>query len=206
MDSTSPRRGEKVSYYSAVCLETGEVTGTGGQQQLGHFGCATTAGATPSVDRDLGHSAIGATRCERHARLEPAWPPGEPAQLQPRLQRSRPSGAGRVRRRPPTFAWAPVPQSREGGQLFRKPVQPSGGSKAPLPDRVASKSGTTDWPLPSRYPPPSKCRFHLGFSLAPPSCDPLIAQNPELCRTGMADGRCSPDIHQPTLRYTHPCG
>ena len=25
MDSTSPRRGEKVIYYSAVCLETGEV-------------------------------------------------------------------------------------------------------------------------------------------------------------------------------------
>ncbi len=25
MDTTSPRRGEKVSYYSAVCLETGEV-------------------------------------------------------------------------------------------------------------------------------------------------------------------------------------
>ena len=25
MDSTSPRYGEKASYYSAVCLETGEV-------------------------------------------------------------------------------------------------------------------------------------------------------------------------------------
>ena len=25
VDSTSPRRGEKASYYSAVCLETGEV-------------------------------------------------------------------------------------------------------------------------------------------------------------------------------------
>ena len=25
MDSTSPRWGEKASYYSAVCLETGEV-------------------------------------------------------------------------------------------------------------------------------------------------------------------------------------
>ena len=25
MDSTSRRRGEKASYYSAVCLETGEV-------------------------------------------------------------------------------------------------------------------------------------------------------------------------------------
>ena len=48
VDSTSPRRGEKVSYYSAVCLETGEVEvmGTGGQQQLRHLGClpATTAG------------------------------------------------------------------------------------------------------------------------------------------------------------------
>ena len=31
-DSGSPRRGEKASYYSAVCLETGEVDvdGTGG--------------------------------------------------------------------------------------------------------------------------------------------------------------------------------
>ena len=25
MDSTSPRRGEQASYYSSVCLETGEV-------------------------------------------------------------------------------------------------------------------------------------------------------------------------------------
>ena len=25
MDSTSPRRGEKASYYSAVCLENGEL-------------------------------------------------------------------------------------------------------------------------------------------------------------------------------------
>ena len=25
VDSTSPRHGEKASYYSAVCLETGEV-------------------------------------------------------------------------------------------------------------------------------------------------------------------------------------
>ena len=25
MDSSSPRRGEKASYYSAVCMETGEV-------------------------------------------------------------------------------------------------------------------------------------------------------------------------------------
>ena len=35
VDSNSPRYGEKASYYSTVCLETGEVEldGTGGQQQ-----------------------------------------------------------------------------------------------------------------------------------------------------------------------------
>ena len=45
-DSTSPKYGEKASYYSAVCLETGEVEwmdasagSAGGQQQRGHLGC-----------------------------------------------------------------------------------------------------------------------------------------------------------------------
>ena len=61
-DSTSPRRGEKASYYSAVCLETGRgrVDGTGGQQQLDHLGClpASTAGATRrTTDGDLGQFA-----------------------------------------------------------------------------------------------------------------------------------------------------
>ena len=46
VDSTSPKYGEKASYYSAVCLETGEVEwmdasagSAGGQQQRGHLGC-----------------------------------------------------------------------------------------------------------------------------------------------------------------------
>ena len=46
MDSTSPRYGEKASYYSAVCLETGEVEwmdasagSAGGQQQRRDLGC-----------------------------------------------------------------------------------------------------------------------------------------------------------------------
>ena len=40
VDSTSPRYGEKASYYSAVCLETGQggVDGTGGEQQLRNVG------------------------------------------------------------------------------------------------------------------------------------------------------------------------
>ena len=43
VDSSSPRYGEKASYYSAVCLETGEVEwmeleGAGGKQQLRNIG------------------------------------------------------------------------------------------------------------------------------------------------------------------------
>ena len=56
VDSTSPQYGEKASYYSAVCLETGEVewmdasTGSaGGQQQQRDLGCIpdATEGKTP---------------------------------------------------------------------------------------------------------------------------------------------------------------
>ena len=40
VDSTSPRCGEKASYYSAVCLETGEVEWMGmeGNSNAGTFG------------------------------------------------------------------------------------------------------------------------------------------------------------------------
>ena len=40
VDSSSPRDGEKASYYSAVCLETGRggVDGAGRQQQLSNIG------------------------------------------------------------------------------------------------------------------------------------------------------------------------
>ena len=48
VDSSSPKYGEKASYYSAVCLETGEVEwmALGGQQQLRDLGCfpGTVAG------------------------------------------------------------------------------------------------------------------------------------------------------------------
>ena len=69
VDSTSPRYGEKASYYSAVCLETGEVEwmeldGAGGKQQLRNIGSlpGTVAGeAERSAERDLGQRA-GALR------------------------------------------------------------------------------------------------------------------------------------------------
>ena len=59
VDSPSPRRGEKASYYSAVCLETGEVEVMElvGQQQLGYLSRLpeTAAGAAHrTTDGDLG--------------------------------------------------------------------------------------------------------------------------------------------------------
>ena len=65
VDSSSPRYGEKASYYSAVCLETGEVEwmeldGAGGKQQLRNIGSlpGTVAGeAQRSAERDLGQRA-----------------------------------------------------------------------------------------------------------------------------------------------------
>ena len=103
VDSTSPRRGEKASYYSAVCLETGEVevmelegnsnaaTSTAFLRQLR---ARHTEPLTVIWDNSPAHRgyalratryALRATRLADHARLEPA--PGEPAQLQSRLQR-----------------------------------------------------------------------------------------------------------------------
>ena len=66
VDSTSPRYGEKASYYSAVCLEDGRggMDGTGGQQQLWNLGRllgAVAAEALRAVGRDLGQRA-GAPR------------------------------------------------------------------------------------------------------------------------------------------------
>ena len=59
VDSSSPRYGEKASYYSAVCLETGEVEvdGTGREQQRRNIGDLpeSTEGEAPwAIERDLG--------------------------------------------------------------------------------------------------------------------------------------------------------
>ena len=57
VDSTSPRYGEKASYYSAVCLETGRggMDGTGWQQQLRHLGGIPVPVAAEAVRAAEGH-------------------------------------------------------------------------------------------------------------------------------------------------------
>ncbi len=96
VDSSSPRYGEKASYYSAVCLETGEVEwreleGAGGKQQLRNIGSlpGTVAGeAQRSSERDLGQRAgppgRGGEGVPADAGSEPAA--DEPAGLQSGLQ------------------------------------------------------------------------------------------------------------------------
>ena len=96
VDSTSPRYGEKASYYSAVCLETGEVeamplegnssaeTSVAFLQQLrAHH----TAPLVVFWDNAPAHGGEPAAGLPAHARPAPA--PGPPAGLQPRLQRRR---------------------------------------------------------------------------------------------------------------------
>ena len=136
VDTTSPRRGEKVSYYSAGVPGDwrGGGDGTGRQQQLRHlnrFPAATARPAHRTADRDLGQlpspSGRRATDLLDHARLEPA--PGELAQLQSGFQTpTKLSGAGCARRQPPMCAWEPVPQYEKGSTTF-SPIWTTAGKK-----------------------------------------------------------------------------
>ena len=125
MDSTSPRRGEKVSYYSAVCLETGEVEV---MELEGNSNAATSAAflrqlrgqhTEPLIviwDNSPAHrgDALRAylTTPNLNLRLvNPRFHEGRlcPATVQISIP-TRPSGAGCARKQPPTSAWEPVPQ------------------------------------------------------------------------------------------------
>ena len=91
-EQTSPRYGEKASYYSVVCLETGEVEwkelegNSNSERQPPWSSCVR---GTPGVERDLGQRAGPPWRSGEgvypDARSEPAA--GEPARLQPGFQR-----------------------------------------------------------------------------------------------------------------------
>ena len=98
VDSTSPRRGEKASYYSAVCLETGEVEWMEleGNSNAGTSAAflmqlpdATEGKILRAAEGDLGQRAgpprRGGARVPGGA--GPGHTTGEPAGLQPRLQR-----------------------------------------------------------------------------------------------------------------------
>ena len=94
VDSTSPRYGEKASYYSAVCLETGEVEwmeleGNSNSRNLCRLLETTKGAARGGLERDLGQRS--GTPWRSGAGVSPDAGPGlvadEPAGLQPGLQR-----------------------------------------------------------------------------------------------------------------------
>ena len=96
VDSTSPRYGEKASYYSAVCLETGEVEW---MELEGNSNSGTSAAFLTQLrqrhpgplnvvwDNAPTHRGGGGAGIPRDA--GPAAAAGESAGLQPRLQRRR---------------------------------------------------------------------------------------------------------------------
>ena len=96
VDSTSPRWGEKASYYSAVCLETGEVEV---MELEGNSSAATSVTFLQQLRAHHPEPLIviwdngPAPRWSSAARLfddtGPAAPPGPTAGLQPRLQPGR---------------------------------------------------------------------------------------------------------------------
>ena len=173
VDSTSPRRGEKASYYSAVCLETGEVEW---MELAGNSNAATSTAFLRQLR-------------ERHPEpLKVIWD-NSPAHRGDALRAylttpglnlrlvNLPSYSPDFNADEAIWGWVrqggdrqpvlgnPCRSPREGGRLFYRFDQPTRGSQAPLPDRAASESRRINWQHPSRFPPSCLCRFHLGFGL-----------------------------------------
>ncbi len=121
VDSTSPRRGEKAGYYSAVCLETGEVEW---MELEGNSNAVTSAAfllqlrarhtepLTVIWDNALAHRGEAVREYLRTPGLALSL-----VNLRGTARTSTPlrrSGAGPERRPPETCAWGPRPWCRRG--------------------------------------------------------------------------------------------
>ena len=129
VDSTSPRYGEKAGYYSAVCLETGEVEW---MELEGNSNSETSAAFLEQLrERHGGRLNVIWDNAPAHrgeAVREWLSKPGVNLRLvNPRFHGgrlcrdtartstpTRPSGAGRERKPPETFAWEPRPWCGKG--------------------------------------------------------------------------------------------
>jgi hypothetical protein len=127
VDSTSPRYGEKASYYSAVCLETGEVEW---MELEGNSNSGTSvAFLTQLKEKHPGPLRVIWDNAPAHrgeaVREYLRTPELELRLVNPRIHEGRlcratartstpmrPSGAGRERRPPETCAWGPKPWCR----------------------------------------------------------------------------------------------
>ena len=129
VDSSSPRYGEKASYYSAVCLETGEVewmelegnsnsgSSTAFLMQLreGHDGPLNVIWDNAPAHRGEAMREYLQTPGLHLRLVNPCFHEGRLCRATVRTSTpTRRSGAGRERRRRATCAWGARPQCRRG--------------------------------------------------------------------------------------------
>ena len=173
VDSTSPRYGEKASYYSAVCLETGEVEW---MELQGNSNAGTSVdflkqlrGKHPEPMRVIWDNAP-AHRGE--AMREYLRTPG----LELRLV-NLPGYSPDFNGDEAIWGWAREEAtgnlclgSREVvqekvGKIPCRTGQPQRRGETAVPDSPAIKSRGIPYSLPARFPASVKCPSHLGFGL-----------------------------------------
>ena len=173
VDSSSPRYGEKASYYSAVCLETGEVE----WMELDGNSNSETSAAFLEQLRE-GHTGPltviwdNAPAHRGEAVRELLQTPGLALRLVNLPGYSPDFNADEA-----VWGWAreggdrePVlgnqgPGTGEGWEFPRRAVHPERRGQAPLPNRPAIKSRNSQARHPDPFPAHDKCTSHLGFGL-----------------------------------------
>ena len=189
VDSTSPRYGEKASYYSAVCLETGEVewmdlegnsnSGTSaaflGQLRERHSGRLNVIWDNAPAHRGEAVREYLRTPGLGLRLMNPRFHEGRLCRATARTEAPmRPSGAGRERACPRENGGShrkPVlgnqgPGKGEGREFPLRAVHPERRGQGPLPHRPAIKGRRISARIPAQSPMYCKCTSHLGFGLA----------------------------------------
>ena len=150
VDSTSPRYGEKASYYSAVCLETGEVEW---MELEGNSNSGTST--TFLMQLREGHAGP----------LNVIWDnaPAHRGEAVREYLRTPGLGLGQA-----GVDGKPVPGKQgsgagQGRQLPRQAGQPEGPGQAALPYRPAIKGRKTGTPVIPQFQAHLKCTSRLGL-------------------------------------------
>ena len=175
VDSNSPRYGEKASYYSAVCLETGEVEW---MEMEGNSNSGTSvAFLTQLREKHSGPLQVIWDNAPAH-RGEAVREYLRTPELELRLV-NLPGYSPDFNADEAVWGWAreeatgnPVLGKRGGGagegrQLPGRTGQPERRGETPVPDGPAIKGRNTPARLPPLFPAPGKCTSHLGFGLVP---------------------------------------
>ena len=192
VESTSPRYGEKASYYSAVCLETGEVewmelegnsnSGTSAafldQLRKGHAGPLNVI-----WDNAPAHRGEAVREYLRTPELElrlvnlPGYSPDFNAD-EAIWGWAREEATGNL-----CLGTKALVQQRVGNFLGRT-GQPERRGEAPLPDGPTVKGRSAPAKFPGRFPASGECTSHLGLGLGPDP-DPVMFRASPARRSGI---------------------